>query len=99
MEFSVPEVQLSGIAPEVVLCATALLMLVVHAVLGDRLPKWTLAAISTVALGAAGWLATEAWDVNELQLEGMVAADGFGSFVKVALATFALLTVWLGRAH
>jgi NADH-quinone oxidoreductase subunit N len=99
MEFSVPDVRLSGIAPEIVLSVAALVMLVVDAVLGARLPKWTLAAVSTVALGLAGWFATEAWDVNELQLEGMVASDGFASFVKIALATFALLTVWLGRAH
>src|SRR5688500_6530796 len=99
MEFTVPEVQLSGIAPELVLAVTALVMLVVDAVLGKHLPRWTLAATATVALAAAGWLAVEAWDVNELQLEGMVASDAFASFVKVALATFALLTVWLGRAH
>ncbi len=99
MEFSVPEVRLSGIAPELVLSVTALVMLVVDAALGKRLPKWTPAAASTVALVVAGWLAVRAWDVNELQLEGMVASDGFSSFVKIALATFALLTVWLGRAH
>lgn len=99
MEFSVPDVRLSGIAPEIVLCAAALVMLVVDAVLGSRLPRWTLAAASTVALVLAGWFAVEAWDVNELQLEGMIASDGFASFVKIALATFALLTVWLGRAH
>ena len=73
MEFSVPDVRLSGIAPEIALCVAALVMLVVDAVLGKLLPKWTLAATSTVALGLAGWFAVEAWDVNELQLEGMVA--------------------------
>jgi NADH-quinone oxidoreductase subunit N len=99
MEFSVPDVRLSGIAPEIALCVAALVMLVVDAVLGKLLPRWTLAATATVALGLAGWLAVQAWDVNELQLEGMVASDGFASFVKVVLATFAVLTVWLGRAH
>lgn len=99
MEFSVPDVQLSGIAPELVLSAAALVMLVVDAVLGSRLPRWTLAAAATAALGVAGWFAVDAWDVNELQLSGMVASDAFASFVKVSLATFAVLTVWLGRAH
>ncbi|HEX2295308.1 MAG TPA: NADH-quinone oxidoreductase subunit N [Actinomycetota bacterium] len=99
MEFSVPDVRLSGIAPEIVLSAAALTMLVVDAVFGRLLPKASLAVASTAALGLAGWFAVDAWDVNELQLEGMVASDGFSSFVKVALATFALLTVWLGRSH
>lgn len=99
MEFSVPDVRLSGIAPEIALSVAALLMLVVDAVLGRRLPRWTLAAVASIALVVAGWFAIQAWDVNELQLEGMVASDGFASFVKVTLATFALLTVWLGRAH
>ncbi|MDQ3952735.1 MAG: NADH-quinone oxidoreductase subunit N [Actinomycetota bacterium] len=99
MEFVVPDVRLSGIAPELTLAMAALVLLVVDAVLGRHLPKWTLAAASTVALGIAGAFAVAAWDVNELQLEGMVASDGFAVFVKIALATFALLTVWLARAH
>ncbi|MDQ3957122.1 MAG: NADH-quinone oxidoreductase subunit N [Actinomycetota bacterium] len=99
MEFDVPQVQLSGIAPEIVLAAAALLLLVVDAVAGKRLPHWALAAGSTVALVLAGFFAVEAWGSNELQLEGMVAADGFAVFVKITLATFALLTVWLGRDH
>ncbi|MDQ3981242.1 MAG: NADH-quinone oxidoreductase subunit N, partial [Actinomycetota bacterium] len=99
MEFAVPEVRLSGIAPELTLATAALLMLVVDAVLGRLLPRWALAAGSTAALVAAGYFAVDAWETNELQLEGMVAADGFAAFVKIALATFALLTVWLGRAH
>jgi NADH-quinone oxidoreductase subunit N len=99
MEFSVPEVRLLGIAPELVLSAAALLLLVVHAFAGARLPRWVLPATATAALGVAGYFAAEAWDSNELQLEGMVAADSFAVFVKIALGVFALLTVWLGRAH
>jgi NADH-quinone oxidoreductase subunit N len=97
-EFVVPEVQLSGIAPEVVLAAAALTLLVLDAVFG-KLPTWFLPAGSTLALGVSGFYAFEAWQTNELQLEGMVAVDGFSVFVKIALATFALLTVWLGHAH
>ena len=97
-EFVVPEVQLSGIAPEIVLAAAALTLLVIDAVIG-RLPSWLLPAGSTLALAVAGYYATEAWGTNELQLEGMVAADGFAVFVKLALVTFALLTVWLGHSH
>ena len=98
-EFVVPDVQLAGIAPEIVLAAAALFLLVFHAVLGDRLPPGILPGISTVAVVAAGGLALQAWDFNELQLEGMIAADKFAVFVKVSLAIFALLTVWLGHAH
>jgi NADH-quinone oxidoreductase subunit N len=97
-DFVVPDVQLAGIAPEIVLAAAALTLLVLDAVLG-RLPAWFLPVGATLALVVAAYYATEAWGTNELQLEGMVAADGFAVFVKVALATFALLTVWLGHSH
>ncbi|HEX2057939.1 MAG TPA: NADH-quinone oxidoreductase subunit N [Actinomycetota bacterium] len=99
MEFSVPEVQLLGIAPELTLSAAALLLLVVHAFLGSRMPRWVLPAFATVALGIAGYLSLEGWNSNELQLEGMIAADAFAVFVEIALAVFALLTAWLGGAH
>jgi NADH-quinone oxidoreductase subunit N len=104
MPFVAPEVALSGSAPELALALAALLILVVDAAAGGRLGRAYLALAATVGLGASIALAVSAWgDVSskgpELQLAGMIAHDGFAIFVKVTLAVFGLLTVWLGRDY
>lgn len=103
MPLELPEVLLAGIAPEVTLGATALILLLVDATLGTRLGKIHLAIISTLGLAAAIFLTVTTWtDLNTepaLQLAGMVAVDGFAVFVKITLAIFGLLTVWLSRDY
>ncbi len=97
MPLDIPAVRLTGIAPEIALCATALLLLVIDAVLGERRNRWYLPALASIGLGLSIYFATEAWGTTRLELSGMVAVDGFASFVKITLAVFGLLTVWLGR--
>jgi NADH-quinone oxidoreductase subunit N len=103
MPLVLPDVLLAGIAPEVTLGATAILLLLVDAVVGDRLGKIHLATISVLGLGAAAYLTVSTWaDMDTepaLQLAGMVAVDGFAVFVKLALAVFGLLTVLLSREY
>jgi NADH-quinone oxidoreductase subunit N len=103
MPLELPTVLLAGIAPEATLGGAALILLIFDALLGDRIGKIHLALISTIGLGAAIYLSISTWtDLNSvpaLQLGGMVAVDGFAVFVKVTLAVFGLLTVWLSRDY
>ncbi|HZA20959.1 MAG TPA: proton-conducting transporter membrane subunit, partial [Actinomycetota bacterium] len=98
-----PRVELAAIAPEIVLSAAALVILLVDAFIGERMKdKWYLAVLSTIGLGVAIYTTRFAWELREapeLQLSSMAAADGFAVFAKVALAAFGLLTVWLSRDY
>ncbi len=97
MNFTPPEVQLAGIAPELTLCIAAFVVLLVDTVYGDFAGRWHLPVLATAGLTVAAGLAIAQWDASELQLGGMIALDGFATFVKVALCVFSLLSVWLGR--
>lgn len=105
MPLELPPVELGAIGPEIALSATALLLLLIHAFLPPSMKRSPfLPVVSTVGLAVAIFLARQAWiDLPEtgpdLQLAGMVANDRFSIFVKVALAVFGLLTVWLGREY
>ncbi len=99
MNFTPPNVEIGGIAPEIALSITALLILVVHAFVGDRAKNVYLPLMATVGLGASIALCVVVWGETDLQLAGMVALDGFATFIKIALATFGLLTVWLARDY
>ena len=102
MPFERPDVLLAGIAPEIALAATALVLLIADAVFGRPGNRWMLSVLSTIGLGAAIYLALTGWfdlDGPRLQLAGMVAVDGFATFVKVTLGIFGLLTVWLSRDY
>src|SRR5918996_2353422 len=100
MPFEAPSVQLSGIAPELILSVAALVILLVHAFVGDRWGSLYLAFLTTAALAGAIVAAVLAWgDGPEVQLAGNVALDGFAIFVKVTLAVFGLITVWLGHEY
>jgi NADH-quinone oxidoreductase subunit N len=99
VDLEIPVVRLAGIAPEIALCVTALVLLLVDALLGERRNRWYLAVLSTIGLAASIYLATRSWGTTRLELSGMVAVDGFSTFVKITLATFGLLTVWLARDY
>jgi NADH-quinone oxidoreductase subunit N len=98
--FEAPSVQLSGIAPEMILSVAALVLLLLHAFVGDRWGSLYLAFLTSAALAGAIVAAVLAWgDGPEVQLAGNVALDGFAIFVKVTLAVFGLITVWLGHEY
>ena len=104
MPFEAPDVALSGIAPELVLLAVALVLLVVDAVLPDHLSRAYLPFVATIGLALSIGAAVAGWqEISEggsrLQLAGMIAFDGFAVFAKVTLAVFGVLTVWLSREY
>jgi NADH-quinone oxidoreductase subunit N len=102
MPLELPDVRLAGIAPEIALSVAALVVLLVDAIVGPRRNPIHLAVLSTIGLAASIYLALRAWidlQAPELQLADMVAVDGFSSFVKITLAVFGLLTVWLSRDY
>jgi NADH-quinone oxidoreductase subunit N len=102
MPLEKPAVLLAGIAPEIALAATALALLIADAIFGKPGNRWFLSVVSTIGLGLSIYLALTGWldlEGPRLQLAGMVAVDGFATFVKVTLASFGLLTVWLSREY
>ena len=99
MGLNTPEIELLGIAPEIALVIGALAILIVDAIIGDSRDKWHLWMLSTITLGLSIFFAAQAWGTNELHLGDMIAVDGFATFVKITLAVFALLTVWLSRGY
>jgi NADH-quinone oxidoreductase subunit N len=99
MPLDLPSVQLGGIGPEIALTVTALVALVAEALIGKRGRRWYLAAVATAGLVVAGVLAIAAWNTSKLQLAGAIANDDFAAFVKVALAIFGILTVWVARDY
>ncbi|MGH2752340.1 MAG: NADH-quinone oxidoreductase subunit N [Actinomycetota bacterium] len=99
MGLNLPEVELLGIAPEIALVTGALIILILDAMLGERENRWHLWVLSTITLGVSIFFAVQAWGTTELHLGDMIAVDGFATFVKITLAVFALLTVWLSRSY
>ncbi|CAN5538573.1 hypothetical protein BH24ACT26_BH24ACT26_09840 [soil metagenome] len=104
MPFEPPAVAFSGIAPQIALLVAGLVLLVVDAAAGGRLGRAYLPYAATLGLAVSIALAVVGWqevssEGSRLQLSGMIALDGFAIFVKVSLAVFGLLTVWLGREY
>ena len=97
-----PQVELVGIAPELVLVIAAFVVLLAGAIAPDRIIRPYLAYLTTAGFAVAFWMAVVAWDSArdggpDLHLGGMIAVDGFAAFAKFGLIVFGLLTVWLGR--
>jgi NADH-quinone oxidoreductase subunit N len=104
MPFQPPDVELAGIAPELALLVAGLLLLVFDAAFGERIGRAYLPYVASAGLIVALGLAVAGWRSAadrgaELQLSGMVALDGFSAFVKISLAVFGLLSVWIGRDY
>ena len=99
MEFIAPEVQLGGIAPELALSIAGLVLLVVHAIVGDRWGSSYVPMIAAAGFAVALYLCVAVWGESELQLAGAIALDGFATFCKATLAIFGLLTVLLSHDY
>jgi NADH-quinone oxidoreductase subunit N len=104
-EFTAPSVHLGGIAPELCLIVAAFVVLLVDAVVGAHIKgHWHLSLLSSlgfiaaIVAGVLGWRHVIAAG-PQLQLSGAVAFDGFAVFVKLVLACFGLLSVWLARDY
>ena len=108
MQFESPAIDFVGIAPELILVVAALVVLILDAVAAGRIEilrsRLHLPVFATIALGLAIVFSVRAWgyigDSEEaVHLAGTVAVDGFGVFVKISLAVFGLMTVWLAREY
>ena len=99
MPIDFPEVRLGAVAPEIVLVATALVMLVIDGFVGEARRRWYLATLSVLGLGGAIAAALMVWGDNRLELGDTVALDSFAAFVKIALAGFGILTVLVARDY
>jgi NADH-quinone oxidoreductase subunit N len=95
--FEAPQVELSGIAPELAIVVTAFVILLAGALLRDEDARTYGPLLATIGLGLAIVFAVAAWGDSELQIAGAIALDPFATFVKVTLAVFGLLTVWVAR--
>ena len=102
MPFDPPSIQIAGIAPELALTITALFLMVLDAFYARVYPEassWYSPIIASVGVIVATGLAIATWGQTDLQLGGTIALDGFATFVKIVLATFATLTIWLTRDY
>ena len=102
MPFTPPSVELGGIAPELCLVVTALMLMVLDAFYARVYPeasRWYSPILATTGLIVSTLFAFSVWGQTELQLGNMIALDGFSTFLKIALATFATLTIWLARDY
>jgi NADH-quinone oxidoreductase subunit N len=97
MPFNAPAVQLGGIGPEIVLTLTAFVVLLSGVFIAERAQHRVQPVIATLGLAGAIVVAVSQWGTTDLQLSDMVALDGFAIFVKIVLAAFGLITVWLAR--
>jgi NADH-quinone oxidoreductase subunit N len=95
--FNAPEIQLSGIAPELAVIVTAFVILIAVAFLRDEDARVFGPLLASIGLVVAIFFALGTWGDSELQISGMVALDPFATFVKVVLAVFGLLSVWVAR--
>jgi NADH-quinone oxidoreductase subunit N len=97
MRFEATQVELSGIAPELAIVITAFVILIAVAFLRDEDARVFGPLLATAGLGLSIVFAVGAWGDSELQIGGMIALDPFATFVKIVLAVFGLLTVWVAR--
>jgi NADH-quinone oxidoreductase subunit N len=97
VRFEAPPVQLSGIAPELAIVLSAFVILLAGGLLRDEDARVYGPLLATIGLVVSVGFALAAWGDSELQIAGMIALDPFATFVKISLAAFGLLTVWVAR--
>ncbi|MGD8595726.1 MAG: proton-conducting transporter membrane subunit, partial [Anaerolineae bacterium] len=92
MEIAIPTLDFLIIAPEIVVLATALLVLVVDLFLPTE-QKGRLAWLSLVGVLAAGALSYYIWDGSTAMLQNMLVADGYALFLNLVILTAAGLAI------
>ncbi|MGD8737379.1 MAG: NADH-quinone oxidoreductase subunit N [Anaerolineae bacterium] len=92
MEIAIPTLDFLIIAPEIVVLATALLVLVVDLFLPTE-QKGRLAWLSLVGVLAAGALSYYIWDGSTAVLQNMLVADGYALFLNLVILTAAGLAI------
>ncbi len=92
MEISIPTLDLLVIAPEIVVLATALLVMMADLFLGKE-QKSRLAWLGLVGVLVAAALSYYIWDGTDPQLQDMLAADGYALFLNLIILTVAALAI------
>ncbi len=94
MSLSIPDLNLTVIAPAVIVAVCALVVLLGELVTPASRKRW-LGYISLVGLGLAAIAAATLWGSNATGFRGMVTADNFGLFLTLVLVAGAFLSVLL----
>ena len=92
MQISIPSLDLMVVAPEIVVLATALLVMIIDLFL-PRDQKGRLAWLSLVGLVAAAGLSLYMWAGPALQPQNMLAADGYALFLNLVILAAASLAI------
>jgi len=98
MEISIPSFDLGVMAPELIVLATALLVMAADLAL-PRSQKSRLAWPGFVGLLAAAVVSFVLWDGSDPVLHGMIAADGYALWLNLVILTAAALTVLLSVGY
>jgi len=94
----IPDINWVVIYPEIAICITAALVLLVDLMLPKR-SKWVLAGISIIGVVVAIQLVFRYFDVEADSFFGMVVNDRFGSYFKTIFCIGTLLTLFLSVTY
>jgi NADH-quinone oxidoreductase subunit N len=92
MDIPIPSFDLMVIAPELVVLATALLVMVVDLFIASE-QKSRLAWLSLVGVVVAAGLAYYIWDGSDPALQDMLVADGYALFLNLVILAAAALAI------
>ncbi|MDE3088550.1 MAG: NADH-quinone oxidoreductase subunit N [Chloroflexota bacterium] len=94
MSLTVPDINLSIIAPALIVAITAIVVLLGELVTPAERKRW-LGYLSIVGLIIAAFAAVNLWGTNASGFSGMVVADNFGLFLTLTITLGAALSILL----
>jgi NADH-quinone oxidoreductase subunit N len=99
MEIATPEINLSIIAPELIMSAFGLAILLLGAFLPGKGRNESLGYISLLGILLAFSFTLPLMGTSQHAFNNMIAADGFGVFFKVIFLIIAILTVLISMGY
>jgi NADH-quinone oxidoreductase subunit N len=99
MEIAVPQINFAIIAPELILCAFALAVLLLGVFYPGAGRSDHLGYVSLAGIVVAFFYTIPIMGTSKYAFNNMIAADGFGTFFKVIFLTIALLTVLISIGY
>ncbi len=94
MEFTLPNIEMSSIYPQIVLTVFACILLLVPLFL-NKIKRETLAIIAIAGIIIALWTVINLWDKNVSGFNGTVIADNFSLAFTIVFLVGALLSILL----
>ncbi len=98
MSLSVPDFNLSVIAPALVVAITALVVLLGELFTSAAQKRW-LGYVSLLGLALAAFAAVNLWGANVSAFSGMIVADNFGLFLTLVILLGAALSILLAMDY